>query len=299
MAKLLTTYYISITRYLVVLCQEWCLYHSYVRKNIKVRILQHHNGPLGSSSGQCYCFFRGFRHSLSGLTCCPCRFRMLGFDRSQISLLFLVGWSPYSSWCTGTCKDWYLSFPSRSTGYLCIVTWGRPITCLAFCKFNSAIISPNVVFFGTPTTRARIYFAFNKYSFDVMQTHLRFYACPTTKAWLLACPSTPSFCLSFAHFFYNISYSFQYTTFYIYTSFTMSMWSYHWWFWYPFAMLPMQEWTHYNPWYILRYLCSYCIGESNPCIERGFSLFPPPHTKTNGYCHHQRQFSNLGKCCHY
>ncbi len=38
-AKLLTMYYIFITMCLVALYQVWCLYHSYVRKVIKVKIL--------------------------------------------------------------------------------------------------------------------------------------------------------------------------------------------------------------------------------------------------------------------
>jgi hypothetical protein len=121
--------------------------------------------PLGSSLGHCSCFFRGARHSLSGLTCCPWPFRMFGFHCSYINISFPTWWSLYSSWCNGTCKDWYLSFLGHITKYLCIVTWGCPITCLAFWKCYSVIISPNVVFFGGPTPQAGIYFAFNKCSF--------------------------------------------------------------------------------------------------------------------------------------
>jgi hypothetical protein len=53
------------------------------------------------------------------------------------------------------------------------------------------------------------------------------------------------------------------------TSFTMSMWSY-----YPFVTLPMREWTHYNPWYALKYHCSYRVGELCSHTKKGFSLFP-------------------------
>ncbi len=41
-------------------------------------------------------------------------------------------------------------------------------------------------------------------------------------------------------FSYNIMYS-KYTTFYSSTYFMMLLWSYHWWFGYPFVMFPMQE----------------------------------------------------------
>jgi hypothetical protein len=160
--KLHITYYISITKYLAALYQVWCLYHSFVRKAIRVKILWHHSGPFGSSSSHSSYFFRGVRPSFSGLTCCPHLFRMLGFDRSCISLLFPVGWSPFSSWCNGTCKDQYLSLLGCTIGYPCIVTWGHPITCLAFRKFNNAILFSNEFFFDGPTTWVRIYFASNK-----------------------------------------------------------------------------------------------------------------------------------------
>jgi len=81
-------------------------------------------------------------------------------------------------------------------------------------------------------------------------------------------------------FFYIILYLSRYTTSYNCTSFTMLIWSYHWWFGYPFIMLPMREWVHCNPWYVSRYPCNYCIEKWSPHTKRGFSPFPPPHTKT-------------------
>jgi hypothetical protein len=83
--------------------------HSYVRKAIKVKILWHHNGSFGSLLGHSVYFFKGPMPSFNGLTCCPCLFRMLGFDRSCTSFSFPTRWSPYSIWCNGTCKDRYLT----------------------------------------------------------------------------------------------------------------------------------------------------------------------------------------------
>jgi hypothetical protein len=120
LAKLLVTYCISITRYFATLYQIWCLYHRYVIKVINIRILWHHIGPFGSLLGHSSCFFKGARLSLSGLMCCPRLFRMLSFDHSCISLLFLVEWSPYSSWCGGTCKSIFI--PSKSH-------YGIPVRC--------------------------------------------------------------------------------------------------------------------------------------------------------------------------
>jgi hypothetical protein len=32
--------------------------------------------------------------------------------------------------------------------------------------------------------------------------------------------------------------------------------------------------------------------------KKRFFTFTPPHTKTSGYFHHHKQFSNLSECCH-
>jgi len=53
----------------------------------------------------------------------------------------------------------------------------------------------------------------------------------------------------------------------------MSVWSYHWWFGYPFAMLLMWEWVHCNPWYTLKYYCNYRIRKWSSCIEEVSHLF--------------------------
>jgi len=88
-------------------------------------------------------------------------FRILGFDHLCISFLFLARWSPYSSWCGGTCKDLYLSILGHTMRYLCDVTWGHLITCLVFQESSNVILFSNVVLFDGPITRAWIYFTFN------------------------------------------------------------------------------------------------------------------------------------------
>ncbi len=151
-AGLFTTYCIFIIRYFVTLHWIWCLYHSYVGEVVRFKIFWHHNGPFGSSSSHYSYFFKGARRSFSGLTCCLRLFRMLGFDRFCISFSFLAKWSPYFSWCGGTCKDQYLSLLGSITGYLCDVTLSCLITCFAFWKSSGAIISLNIVFFDGPTS---------------------------------------------------------------------------------------------------------------------------------------------------
>jgi hypothetical protein len=80
--------------------------------------------------------------------------------------LFRARWLPYSSWYNGTCKYQYLSLLGCTTKSPCIVIWDCPMTCLAFWKFNSVILSSNAIFFNGPITWARIYFVFSKCSFE-------------------------------------------------------------------------------------------------------------------------------------
>jgi hypothetical protein len=104
--------------------------------------------------------FLGVRPSFNGSTYYPHLLRMLSFDRSYISFSFLARGAPYFSWCGGTCKDRYLSFPSDTMKFPCNVTWGCLITCLAFRNFNGAILFSNAVFFDGPTTWIKIYFVY-------------------------------------------------------------------------------------------------------------------------------------------
>ncbi len=136
--------------YLVVLYQLWCLYHNYVGEVIRVKIIWHYNGSFGSLSNHFSCFFRGSRPSFNGPTCYYCLLRMLGFDCFYIHFSFSTR-SPYSSWYSGTCKNWYLSFPGSTTRYPCDVIWGHLSTCFAFWKFSGAILSSNATFLDTPT----------------------------------------------------------------------------------------------------------------------------------------------------
>jgi len=75
-------------------------------------------------------------------------------------------------------------------------------------------------------------------------------------------------CISFifSPFPYNTTYSSWLATSYSSPSFTMLMWSYHWWSRYPFVLVPCQEWTYNNPWCILKYYRNYYFGEWNTDI---------------------------------
>jgi hypothetical protein len=58
----------------------------------------------------------------------------------------------------------------------------------------------------------------------------------------------------------------------------MLVWSYHWWFKYPFALVLLQEWKYNNPWYILRYYHNYCF-EKWSTYSKGSSHLFSHHTR--------------------
>jgi hypothetical protein len=119
----------------------------------------------------------GVKPSFNGPTCCPHLFWMLGFDCFYTNLSFLAKWSPYSSWCGGTCRVWYLSLLGCIMRYLCDVTWGHPITYLTFWEFSGAILSSNAIFFDGPTTWIEIYFASRRCSFWCCANMSLFFKC--------------------------------------------------------------------------------------------------------------------------
>jgi hypothetical protein len=76
---------------------------------------------------------------------------------------------------------------------------------------------------------------------------------------------------------YNIKYLFWLVTSYNYSFFTTSMWSYHWQPKYPFASVPLREWTYNNPQCILEYYCNCCFEEWSTCSIVSHLL--PCHTQ--------------------
>jgi hypothetical protein len=97
---------------------------------------------------------------------------------------------------------------------------------------------------------------------------------------------------------YNIAYLSWFATSYNDPSFTVLMWSYHWWSRYPFVWMPLQEWTYNNPQYILGYYHNYRFGEWSTCSKGGLPPFPLPHPMTSGYPYCQIWFPDLDGCHH-
>ncbi len=154
------------------------------------------------------------------------------------------------------------------------------------------------VFFDGPTTRAKNYFAFSKCSFRCCATLLRSCAGLVIGASLLAHPNTPSFHLSYAHFLITLCIQFD---------------------------IPHPAIAHFSQCQCGHTINDLCIqllhclygnectathdmlqdvvvaitSKSGTHVQQEVSyFFPPPHTKMNGSCHHQRQFSNPNGRCH-
>jgi hypothetical protein len=134
---------------------------------------------------------------------------------------------------------------------------------------------------------------------DVVQPHLRSYASPPTRTWLLIHFNTPSFHLSFAHFFIALCIRFDIPHPIVahlsrcqcgHTIDDLGIHLLH----YSCGSECIIAWC-----YISKYHCNYHIKKWSPRTEKGFSPFSSPHLKTIGYCHHKRHFSNhCGRCCY-
>jgi len=79
----------------------------------------------------------------------------------------------------------------------------------------------------------------------------------------------------------------------------MSMCSYHWRFTYPFASVPLWEWTYSNPLHILGYYCNYCFGEWSTCSKGGLPPFLSSHAPNDKWISlSQELFMNFDGHCH-
>jgi hypothetical protein len=97
---------------------------------------------------------------------------------------------------------------------------------------------------------------------------------------------------------YNIMYLSWFNTSHNFPSFIMLVWSYFWWFRYPFVSVLLWEWTYSNPLHISRYYCSYYFRKQSTCSEGGLSPSPSSHPTTSGYFYYQKWFSYFHGPCH-
>jgi hypothetical protein len=152
--------------------------------------------------------------------------------------------------------------------------------------FSGLVLSLVVGFFSGSPTWTRIYFTFNKCFFK-HHVNTSSLMCGSRGKWLIINLSY-HICISFifSPFPCNITYMFWLATSYSCPSFTVLVWSHHWWSRYLFALMPLWERTYNNPRYPSGYYRNYYFVEWSTCLEGGVPPFPLPQSMMSGYPYH-------------
>jgi hypothetical protein len=167
---------------------------------------------------------------------------MLGFDHSCICHLFPIGWSPYSFRCSGTCSNWYFSLLVGIMGDPNFITLGCSLLSPSLWKSCVIVVSSFTLFFDGPPTWTKVFHISSRCSVQCYVNKILI-LCKSSCECLVISPSYHTYILFVsASLPYIVTYPLWLVTSYYYTSFTLSMWTYHWWFRYPFDSVPMWEW---------------------------------------------------------
>jgi hypothetical protein len=221
------------------------------------------------------------------LDCCPHIFGMLGTNHFCIYHSFPTRRSPYSFGNNNTCWNWHFPIPNGVTSYMGHVTLGCLLSSPTFWKPSGLILSTVIGFFGGSPTQARVYCTFNRCSF---RYHVNMYLliCRSRGKCLVINSSYHTFILSiFNPLLYNITYSSWLTTSYNCPSIMVLMWSYHWWFTYSFALMPLSKRTYNNPWVIhFKILLQLLFWRVEHMFKGSFPPFLSPHSTMSGYPYH-------------
>jgi len=184
---------------------------------------------------------------------------MLGTDHFCIYHSFSIRWSSYSFGCSSTCWNYYFLNQNDVTKYRSHVTPGCLISCPTLWELSGFVLSPITIFFGRLPTQVGICIAFNRHYFKY---HVNMFS-PMCGSKHLVINS--SYHTSISSIFnllpYNTTYLSCLATSYGCPFVIMSVWSCHWRFRYPFALVSLWGWSYINPRYISRYYCSYCLGK--------------------------------------
>jgi hypothetical protein len=170
---------------------------------------------------------------------------MLGFDYSYTCHSFLIGKSPYSSWCNDTCQNWHFPIPINIAKYsnfiiLCCVFSNAP-----FLESYGIIVSSCIDFFDKSFTQIKVCHTFNKWFFT-HHVNTSLILCKSNHKHLVINPSYHT-CIPFVldPFPYNITYLPWFATSYNYTSLP------YWWFGYSLDSVHVWLCTHCNSQYYL------------------------------------------------
>ncbi len=164
---------------------------------------------------------------------------MLGTNHFCTYHSFAIGWSPYSFGYNNTCWDWYFLVLDDIMKYMSHVTPSCPLSCPTFRKPSDSILSPITCFFGRSPTWARICITSNKCSFKYRANTFSFMCKSRGRCLIINSPYHTCISSIFNPFPYITTYMFCLATSYGCPFVTMSMWSCHWRFRYPFFWVPL------------------------------------------------------------
>ncbi len=230
---------VPISKYFTTLCWVWYSYHSYVGKVTWCRIFWWFYWSFSSSLGHSSCFFTQVRPPFYGSNCCPCIFRVSIIDCSCSCHSFPTRWSPYSSKCRNTCWDQHCFILDSVMRCLSHVTLICSFPGPTFWKPSNLVLSLVVGFFSRSLTRAWIYFSFSRCSFRYHVNTSPLMCELEGKCLVINLFYHTNILFIINLLSYNIMYASWLATSFNYPPFTVSIWSYHWWFKYPFVSMPL------------------------------------------------------------
>jgi len=204
-------------------------------KSYWVGIFWHNNGSFGLLINHFTCFLREVLDlplvvqlvALASLGC----WALIILDH-----LFITRWSSYYSWCHGTYVNKHFSLLVDTTRYPNIFISNCPFSRPPFLESCGIVISSLTCFFDKLTTWIRFF------SWCSLWCHMSMFPilCKSHNGHLV----NTSFYYTCILFVFNshpysVTYMLWHATSYSCTSFTLLVWTYHWWFGYSFASMPM------------------------------------------------------------
>ncbi len=168
-------------------------------------------------------------------------------------------------------------------GYPNFITLGCSFLSPSFWKACLIVIFSFILFFDGSPTRAKVFHIYSRCSLECYVNMISILCKSSCEHLVISSSYHTYISFVFDSLPYIVTYPLWFVTSYYYTSFTLSMWTYHWWSRYPLDLVPVWEWMQCSSWYSLRNRRNYCFGKWNTCIEKGFKPFSPPHSTRSWY----------------
>jgi hypothetical protein len=164
---------------------------------------------------------------------------------------------------------------------------------------HDTFISSFTCYFYGPIAQSKICHTFSRCSFKC-HTSTSPILCKFNYECLIISLSYHTCISSFLNsFLYDIMYLLWLVISYSCTFFTLSMWTYHWWFGYPFmSKVLVQKWTHYTFDTFRDTITTIALKIGTHIPNRGFPPFPLSHLTSSQYSYHETQNLDINGCCH-